>query len=128
MCRNARHRAALPHSSARSATMLSHIIRHWFTQFGRFTAHPLAFLIVFIYGAAWLLLDRRSLDWQGVATMATWLMTLFVQRAEQRDTEAIQAKLDDLLRASGQPNWRLEDIDEEEPEEIEALRRRARER
>jgi low affinity Fe/Cu permease len=43
----------------------------------------------------------HSFDGQSVATVATWLMTLFIQRAEHRDTQAIHAKLDELLRAEG---------------------------
>jgi hypothetical protein len=36
-----------------------------------------------------------AFDWHPIATVATWLMTLLVQRAEHRDTQAIHAKLDD---------------------------------
>jgi hypothetical protein len=34
------------------------------------------------YAAAWVVFDRPSFDWHAAATMATWLMTLFIQRAE----------------------------------------------
>jgi low affinity Fe/Cu permease len=49
-------------------------------------------------------------------------MTLFIQRAEHRDTQAIHPKLDELLRARDE----LTKLDEQQPEEIEALRRRAK--
>jgi low affinity Fe/Cu permease len=49
-------------------------------------------------------------------------MTLFIQRAEHRDTQAIHAKLDELLRAEGQARDELTGLDDEEPEEIEAHR------
>ena len=76
-------------------------IRQWLTQFGVLTAHPLAFGVVGVYAVAWIVLDPSSFDWHGAATIATWLMTLFIQRAEHRDTQAIQGKLDELLHASG---------------------------
>jgi low affinity Fe/Cu permease len=47
------------------------------------------------YVAAWLIFNPRSFDWQSVATVGTWLMTLLIQRAEHRDTQAIHAKLDE---------------------------------
>ena len=49
-------------------------------------------------------------------------MTLFIQRAAHRDTQAIQAKLDELLRAHGEARSELAGLDAEEPEDIEARR------
>lgn len=97
-------------------------LRRILTLVGVWTSHPSAFLIVAIYVAAWLSFNPRSFDWQAIATVATWLMTLFIQRAEHRDTQAIHAKLDELLRAEGRARSELTDIDEEEPEEIEQQR------
>jgi low affinity Fe/Cu permease len=53
-------------------------------------------------------------------------MTLFIQRAEHRDTQAIHAKLDELLRAENRARDELTRLDDEEPEVIE--RRRSDER
>jgi low affinity Fe/Cu permease len=69
----------------------------------------------------WGLLSPDSLDWHGIAALATWLMTLFIQRAEHRDTQAIQAKLE-LLHAEHRARNELMKIDEREPEEIERHR------
>ncbi len=55
--------------------------------------------------------------------MATWLMTLVIQRSEHRDTQAIHAKLDDLLRADKNAKTGLANIDNEEPEDIEKYRK-----
>jgi low affinity Fe/Cu permease len=52
-------------------------------------------------------------------------MTLFIQRAEHRDTQAIHAKLDELLRAEGKARDELTMVDQREPEEIEAHRQMA---
>jgi low affinity Fe/Cu permease len=52
-------------------------------------------------------------------------MTLFIQRAETRDTLAIHAKLDELLRAERCARTELTTLDQKEPEEI--MRHRAQE-
>ena len=93
------------------------------TQLGVMTGQPLAFAIVGAYVAGWLLLDRASFDAHGIDTLVTWLMTLFIQRAEHRDTQAIQAKLDELLRTQGEARNELTRLDEKEAEEIEAHRK-----
>jgi low affinity Fe/Cu permease len=97
-------------------------IRHALTALGVNSAHPFAFLIVGMYGVCWFVFERESFNWHAVATMATWFMTLFIQRAEHRDTQAIQAKLDELLHAHSQARNELTHIDEREPEEIERHR------
>ena len=52
-------------------------------------------------------------------------MTLLIPRTEHRDTQALQAKLDELLHAHGQANNALTKIDDKEPRddrrELEAL-------
>ena len=97
-------------------------VRVWLTRFGVLTAHPAAFVIVCCYVAVWLAMDPGSFDWHAVATVATWFMTLIIQRAEHRDTQAIHAKLDELLRAEGHARNELTTLDDEEPEDIEKHR------
>jgi low affinity Fe/Cu permease len=101
-------------------------IRHALTRLGVLTAHPAAFLVVLAYVAVWLALSPETLEWHGVATIATWLMTLVIQRAEHRDTQAIQAKLDELLHSHHRASNALTHVDEEEPEDIEEARKAAR--
>ena len=102
------------------------LTRRALTQLGVLAAHPLAFLLVFAYAAAWLIFARETFDWHSVATMAVWFMTLLIQRAEHRDTQSIQAKLDELLHAHSMASNAMTRIDEEQPEDIEALRHEAR--
>lgn len=80
-----------------------------------------------LYTILWLAFDRASLDWHGAASLATLLMTLFIQRSEHRDTQALHAKLDELLRANGEAHNNLVNLDEREPEQVEAFRHRSRE-
>ncbi len=92
------------------------------TSIGTLTSRPAAFLVFLAYAALWVIFDRSSLDWHGVATLATWAMTLFIQRAEHRDTQALHAKMDELLRAVGHADDETAKTDKNEPEGIEARR------
>jgi hypothetical protein len=56
----------------------------------------------------------------------TWAMTLVIQRAEHRDTQAIHAKLDEILHALGDARNEITRMDEKEPEEIEQRREHMR--
>lgn len=99
-------------------------LARWLTHLGVVTAHPLSFLVVAAFGAAWLVFEPHTLDWHGIATLATWFMTFLIQRAEHRDTQAIQGKLDELIRAVGKARNEITHLDELEPEEIERVRQR----
>jgi low affinity Fe/Cu permease len=74
----------------------------------------------------WFALERASFGFHAVATIAVWLMTLLIQRAEHRDSQAMHAKLDELLHAQVGASNELTLMDEKEPEEIEQLRSAAR--
>lgn len=92
------------------------------TKLGTLTANPIAFGVVVVYAALWLFFERDTFDWHAVATLATWLMTLVIQRSEHRDTQAIHAKLDNLLRVTDRADSDLAKIDDQEPEEVERFR------
>lgn len=104
-----------------------HSFKGELTRFATRLAHPAAFAIVAIYGVGWYVFDRKNFDWSAAATLAIWFMTLFIQRAALRDTQAIHAKLDELLKAAVGARSDLAHIDSIEPEEIEQHRRQARE-
>ena len=105
--------------------MPEHPIRHWLTRMGVWTAAPVAFLMVPAYGLLWWILDRESFNFHAGAVLATWFMTLVIQRAHHRDTQALHAKLDELLHAQGSAASRkLTNIDKKEAEDIEKHRAR----
>ena len=101
-------------------------LRSRVTHLGLLAANPIAVLVVGAYGVLWFLFERETFDWHAVATLAIWFMTLFIQRVGHRDTQAIQAKLDELLRVQDDARNELTHLDEKEPEEI--VRHRAEER
>lgn len=100
--------------------------RHAITIVGEWLGHPLTFAFVTLYGFGWIFFDGSGIDWHGVATMATLYLTLIILRTDRRDTEALHAKLDELLRALEGPDEALADIDQREPEEIARIRERRR--
>ncbi len=107
-------------------TMSIQLFRRVLTNLGAWTAHPAAFAIVALYGLGWFIFERTAFDWHAVATLAVWLMTLVIQRAEHRDTQAMHAKLDELLVATGGARNELAGIDRRQGEEIETFREEAR--
>ena len=107
---------------------MQHALQVSLTTAGTWMARPAAFLGVLIYAALWLIFDRESLDFHGLIALLTLCMTLFIQRSEHRDTQAIQAKLDELLRAQSNARSSLTKLDDAEPEEIEAHRESAKSR
>jgi low affinity Fe/Cu permease len=96
--------------------------RHWTTHVGQAAGHPAAFLVVIVYAALWLTFSRDTFDWNAVATLAVFVMTLFIQRANRRDNLALHAKLDELLRVDDDARSELTQLDDQEPEVIERHR------
>jgi low affinity Fe/Cu permease len=96
--------------------------QHWTTRIGQATGHPAAFAVVIIYAMLWLFFAKDTFEWNAVATLAVWVMTLFIQRSNRRDTLALHAKLDELLRVDTDARSELARLDEQEPEAIQKHR------
>ena len=101
--------------------MISYV-RDSLTRLGVLASRPTAFFVVVTYGALWFLFARDTFDWHAVATLATWMMTVFIQRAEHRDTQALHAKLDHLLDRLDDADGKMARIDRMQPEDIEQFR------
>ena len=75
------------------------IKKHWTTHLGQTAGHPAAFLGVVAYAALWLTFGRDSFGWEAFATLAIFMMTLFIQRANRRDTLALQLSRQCLIES-----------------------------
>jgi low affinity Fe/Cu permease len=98
-------------------------IRHWLTHLGVLASRPAAFAVFAFYATAWIAFGD-GLEWHSLATLATWGMTLVIQRAEHRDTQAIHAKLDELLKVHDDAKNELMNIDDKDAEAVERERHR----
>jgi low affinity Fe/Cu permease len=108
---------------------------HIFTRFAkaasRWTGHPAAFIgaaaIVVIWAATGPLFKFGD-TWQLVintgTTIITFLMVFLIQNSQNRDTEAMQIKLDELIRASGEASNTLLALEELNDDDLEAYRKR----
>jgi len=94
----------------------------------RWTGRPIAFVLAGIFIVIWLVtgpLFHYSDTWQLVVntatTIITFLMVFLIQNTQNRDSEAVQLKLDELLRSThGAHNalLEIEELSEEELDEI----------
>jgi low affinity Fe/Cu permease len=105
--------------------MILQKVRGWLTNIGVLAARPAAFVVFIVYGILWMALGD-GWRWHSIATLATWGMTLVIQRAEHRDTQALHAKLDELLKVHQDAKNELMNIDEKDAEEVERERKKLR--
>lgn len=97
----------------------------------RGTGHPLAFWTACTVIVVWLISGPYfgfSDTWQLVVntgtTIVTFLMVFLIQNTQNRDSEAIQVKLDELIRCMEGAHNALLDLEELTQEDLDRVRRR----
>jgi len=97
----------------------------------RLMGHPAIFavacLVIVVWGALGPVLGYSD-SWQLVintsTTIVTFLMVFLIQNTQNRDSEALHLKIDELLRALDAADTRLVDLEERSEQELEQLRKR----
>ena len=104
-----------------------------FTRFAKrpstITGRPITFILAVVIILAWAVtgpLFHYSDTWQLVintsTTIITFLMVFLIQNTQNRDTEALQIKLDELIRAMETANNSLLDLEEMDDKELDRIR------
>ena len=105
----------------------------WFTRTARWASHaagrPTTFIIALSIILIWALtgpIFDFSDTWQLVintgTTIVTFLMVFLIQNTQNRDTEALQIKLDELIRSLKTAQNALLDLEELDDEELDMIR------
>ena len=105
----------------------------WFTSFAKWTARNtgrpatfvLALLTIVVWGATGPLFHFSD-TWQLVintgTTIVTFLMVFLIQSTQNRDTEALQVKLDELIRTTRGAHNILLDLEELDEKQLDRIR------
>ena len=107
--------------------------RSWFTRLTKATAHasgrPLTFMLAASTIVVWAAVGPVfgfSDTWQLVintgTTIVTFLMVFLIQSTQNRDAEAVQVKLDEIIRAIGNAKNELLDLEELEEKDLDEIR------
>ncbi|RZJ45080.1 MAG: hypothetical protein EON87_08420 [Brevundimonas sp.] len=84
--------------------------------------HPASLLAVVGGGFIWRAVEPESFDLHAIATLVAIAMTLVIQRGQNRDTAALQAKLDELIHATGGARDEVAGLDEQDVDDIDEIR------
>jgi low affinity Fe/Cu permease len=107
------------------------LFSHFAKWMARMLGHPIAFAIAVLIIVSWALvgpLFHFSDTWQLVintgTTIITFLMVFIIQNSQNRDSEAMQLKLDELIRAIQAADNGILNIENMNEKELQQLQER----
>ncbi|MFT4155303.1 low affinity iron permease family protein [Parafilimonas sp.] len=118
------------HSHKKTKGGISKVFDRFSTAATKATGKPIAFIIAFIIIILWAVsgpIFHYSDTWQLVintgTTIITFLMVFVIQQSQNKDTMALQIKLNELIASSKDASNRLIDVEDLTPEELEILKK-----
>jgi low affinity Fe/Cu permease len=117
----------------RPRSRLGRVLEHWSRHVTAWTGSSWAFALALTVIIAWLVMGPMfdfSDTWQLVintgTTIVTFLMVFLIQRTQNKDSLAIQLKLNELVAAVAGASNRLIDVEDLDEDELERLHRHYR--
>jgi low affinity Fe/Cu permease len=108
-----------------SPTVFDHFARWTEHQLGRSLTFVLAVLSIIVWGVTGPIFGWSD-TWQLVintgTTIVTFLMVFLIQNAQNRDTQALQLKLDELIRVNTAARNSLMGLEEKSQSEVEHIK------
>jgi low affinity Fe/Cu permease len=109
----------------KSKSWFSHFAKHTARASGRPSAFGLAVMVILLWavtGPMFHFSDTWQLVINTSTTIVTFLMVFLIQCTQNRDSEAVQVKLDELIRAIEGAHNALLDLEELEEDELDKIR------
>ncbi len=118
------------HKIPKSDLKMARLYNSFSTKVTRATGRPLALLLAFLVIIIWAItgpIFHFSDTWQLVintgTTIITFLMVFIIQQSQNKDTTAIQLKLNELIASHEKASNRLVDIEDLTEEELLVLKK-----
>ena len=115
----------MKHVKSKSPSWFTHAAKWASRAAGRRATFAIAMAVIVLWALTGQIFDYSD-TWQLVintgTTIITFLMVFLIQNTQNRDTEALQIKLDELLRSMENAHTVLLDLEELDDEELRLIR------
>ncbi|HJS52798.1 MAG TPA: low affinity iron permease family protein [Pyrinomonadaceae bacterium] len=111
--------------NSHNVSLFARFARSTATASGRPVTFALAAAVIVVWGVTGPLFNFSD-TWQLVintgTTIVTFLMVFLIQNTQNRDTEALQIKLDEIIRATSGARNAMLDLEEMDEKELDQIR------
>lgn len=101
---------------------LTRVLTDRICQLAHWVGHPYMIAALGLFTGVWFVTEKANIGWDGFLAVFTMVATIVIQASQNRDTAAIHAKLDELLRVNEDARDDLRHVEELPEKEINNLR------